>query len=504
MEIDFIGQKIEAERLLCDGIVQLPVRAEALISGAGRGEAEVLMADASARLTRFETENDRAVLEGEIVCQAAYRLHGENNARAANASAAVSHVFEVKGAVPGMPARGELVIEDVFARCENGHLVFDVSVAAHACVTELAPLNVITGVLPEGAVEMKKEEIVSSKIAAENTVTFSVSEKTALPAQLDARYALMEWGEVSGLSVRAEPGGVRVTGSVTMETLLSGGLAARPVALIKYRMPVDRYLEMPEWLINGVTAQGRVLRSSTEVEQAENGEDSTLLMEAEIEVGVLAEAADRVTAVTDVFATGSKNVTSETAETEMCLSRGSIHFEEPFRASVILPGGAGAVGTVCAVKTRASVADVEKDGAKSVIMGVVNAQVIYMSQSEEKLTAVRSDLPFSVTAALPIDSASSVRVRAVNAEGNALMSDRVEIKCMLEISCSVSDRRRVKTVSSIIPGEETERKHGCVLVWPDGADDAWSIAKRLRVPVENVKNASSDGVSVGKPIVLRV
>lgn len=504
MEFEVSTQKIEAERLVFDASVQLPVRAEALISGAGRGEAEVLMSDASARITRLETENDRAVLEGEIVCQAAYRLRGENNARSVSAKAVVSHVFDARGAKPGMRAYGDFTVDEVLARCENGHMVFDASVTAQAAAAVLEPLDVITGVLPEGEVELRREEIVSSKVAAENVLSFVLSDKAALPAILDARYAVMEWAEVSGLSHRPEPGGVRITGSVNMETLISGGLASRPVALVKYRLPVDKYLEMPEWLMENLSVEGRILRSSSEVEQAENGEDSALMMEAEVEICVLAEAKDRVLAVTDAYACGAQSAEISRAETDLCLTREKIRFEEPFRASVILPGDSGAVGAVCAVKARPSIADVETDGGRSTVSGVVSAQVIYVSQSDDRLMAVRSELPFSVNLSASVDNPSGLRVRAVNAEGNALMSDRVEIKCLLEFTSESAERRRVSTVSAIAPGEENKKKHGMFIVWPDNRDDAWSIAKRYGVPLEKVKNASGDGVSAGKPMVLRV
>lgn len=504
MDIELTKQKIEAERLLGEMSVQLPVHAEALISGAGRGDAEVLLADASARITRLEAEADRAVMEGEISCQAAYRLRGENNARSVNARGVISHVFDVKGALPTMNVRGDCVIDDVSARYENGHMVFDVSVTAHAHVTALAVAEIITDISPREEIELKKEELVSSKLAAENTQRLVVSEKTALPAQLDARYAIMEWADTANLQYRPEPGGVRITGSVAMETLVSGGGSQRPAALIKYQLPVDRYMEMPEWLLKDVSVEGRVLRASAEVEQAENGEDSTLSMEAEIELSVLAEGKDCVSAVTDAYASGERDAEVCEEEIEMCLSRGKISFEEPFRASVILPQGAGAVGSVCAVKTRSSLADVEVSGGRSTISGVVNAQVIYTAQSDDALLAVQSDLPFSVSIALPVESLSSVRIRAVNAEGNALMSDRVEIRCMLEVTAQIADRRRVKTVSAILPGGEIEKRHGCVIVWPGEQDDAWSLAKRYRIPVEKIKNAASEGVSVGKPMVLRI
>ncbi|MBQ5769928.1 MAG: DUF3794 domain-containing protein [Clostridia bacterium] len=392
-------------------------------------------------------------------------------------------------------------VDDVSARYENGHMIFDIALGVSTLVSSLVPVEVLTDADRKG-LEVKKEEITSVKTAAENSAVVVVSDKTVLPASLDARYAIMEWATVSDLNHTPEPGGIRVTGSVLVEALVSGGIASRPVALIKYALPVEKFLEMPEWLIKDVTLGADVLGVSTEVDSVMDGGDSTLRMEAEIELRAQASYTDRVNAVTDVFSTTDEGVQTEETAFEVISSKSIIDVKEPFRSSVLVPEGAGAVGTVCAVKTRSSVGDVRTEDGKSTISGVVNAQVVYMSRSGEKLMSAKSDLPFEITVAAPLSENSRVRVEALSAEGSALMSDRIEVKCVLNVKADKIEREEKRAVLKIAEGGEDRKSRGCVIVWPDARDDAWSVAKRYRVPLTDVENASENGVSAGKPIVL--
>ena len=87
MAIKIIKKGIEVERLIGQQEVQMQVRAEALVPGAGRESVEALMADGFASVTSAEAQADRVVVSGSVFCQAAYRLGQEGGARALTAQA---------------------------------------------------------------------------------------------------------------------------------------------------------------------------------------------------------------------------------------------------------------------------------------------------------------------------------------------------------------------------------------------------------------------------------
>lgn len=504
MDFTLTRKAIEAERQYESEKTQTHLRAEAMVAGAGRENVDVLLSDCRVRITSVHVDTDRVMAEGEAVCQAAYRVTGEKGARAANAAAPVSCVFDMKGVLSGMTARVCSHVDEVSARYENGHIVFDAYLTMSACVTSLVPIQVITGVQGGTTLETAYDEIKSVKLAAESTGTEVLSQTVPLPAALDARYALMEWATISLLDYQKEPGGIRVNGNVLIETLISTGLSEKPVQLVRYRLPIDRYMEMPEWLTGQVHLDAGVSSVKTTVSQAVMGEDATLFMEAEIEIRACGMGEDQATALTDVFSTGENKVMCDKKEMEMCLGVSRITMNEPFRASLLLKDGGQSVGEVCAVKTHATVGDVTTDGALSVVSGIVNAQAVYVSGSGEKVMGETQDLPFEITVACALDKNQRLSVEAVSPEGNALMSDRIEIKCMLHLTAD----RRISGVrqfaQSVIEDGINDKRKGVMIVWPHTDDTAWSIAKRYLTSVKNVENALSEHQANQNPLVLRL
>lgn len=504
MNFTLTGKTIEAEKRFESEKVQTHLRAEAMVPGAGRENADVLLSDCRVHISSVQVQTDRVIVGGEAVCQAAYRVKSEKGARAVNASAPISCTFDMKGVSSGMTGRVISEADEVNAKYENGHMVFDVYLTLKAYVTSLIPVQVITGVENGEDIEEAYEEIKSVKLAAEASGREVLSQTVSLPAALDARYALMEWATVSQIDHQREPGGIRVSGNVLVETLISTGLDEKPVQLVRYRLPIDRFMEMPEWLTEHVYLDADVSSVKTNVNQAVMGEDATLLMEAEIDINASAMGEDHVRVLTDAFSTGESKAVCGKTEMEVCLGVARISMNEPFRASVLLKDPSKSVGEVCAVKTRAAVGDVSTDGARTTVSGIVNAQVMYVTGDGEGLVSENQDLPFEIEVARAIDPDQCVTVSALSPEGNALMSDRIEIKCVLALTSDQRTKGAFSFAQSLEPAGENDKKTGVMIVWPSQEDTAWSIAKRYRTTVQNVENAISESASSQNPLVLRL
>ena len=130
-------QTFEAEKLIGARRAQVLVRAEALVPGAGRDAIEPLLADAGLFVSEVDVQADRVVLEGSVACQAVYRQGEESALRALTAQAALNHVLDMPGVQPGMLCRARGEVNQVDARYENGHMVFqvtcDLNVQVSAC-----------------------------------------------------------------------------------------------------------------------------------------------------------------------------------------------------------------------------------------------------------------------------------------------------------------------------------------------------------------------------------
>ena len=129
-----------------------------------------------------------------------------------------------------------------------------------------------------------------------------------------------------------------------------------------------------------------------------------------------------------------------------------------------------------------------------------------MPSGGERLASVRAELPFSMTLDAPVGEDAALAVTASEAEASALMSDRMELKCVLTArgvswktaeTCLATDARAV---------EAAPRRRGMGLYYPAPEDTLFSIGRRYRIPLERLRaeNGGTDTASPGNPLFIRV
>lgn len=506
MALETMKQTIEVEALIGARYSQVLIRAEALVPGAGREAIEPLMAEANVSVSGADVQTDRIVLDGTVFCQAVYRQGEEVTLRALTAQATLSQVVEITGAAPGMLSRVLAQVEHVEAKYENGHMVFLVSCGIQAQVLQLKQTEVIGDISGAEGLQTVYEDVCSFKLAADTDAEVLVKGEIALPVVLDARTSLMDWGAVNIDSLEPDLGGLRIKGRVMMETLISSGVTGRPAALIKYPLEFDRLVELPEWLLKDAFAGVTIRRAQSQVEQSEGGEDAKLTVEVELRIVVQANVKDCVSALKDVYTTEGSALEVERSRIDICSAIDRIQFSESVRGTVLLGENAPGVGTVVAVRVRPEIAERRNENGKGRIEGLLEATVLYMPGGSDLPAAAQAELPFAIDVPSELSEETWIALEVASAEANALMSDRLELKTMLNVSCETRRRSEVTIVETVEEGEPIRRKSGIVILWPSEADDAWTIGKRYALPVSSIigEGDKKRRIEAGKPIILKM
>lgn len=503
MALEIIRQTIELENSVGGGISQALARAETLVPGAGREPIEVLISHAMAAIESVEAQTDRVVVEGVVRCQAAYRQGDEVTLRAVAAQTHISQVFDMPGAAPGMTARACANVDHVEARYENGHMVFLVTVTISAQALKLTPVEAVTGLSGEQAIETMTGEVCSARILAESRATTSVREETTLPAAIDARTALMEWGEAWVESCQADLGGVRVKGRINVDTLISSGVEGRPAASVRTGMDFDQLVEVPEWLAGDVCAAAELVRLDTRVEQGGEREDSLLVVEAEVAVHVSSLGRDCITAVTDAYATSGRQLDIQGGEYTLCREIRCSECIDQVKGTLLLSENAPGVGSVIGVTVYPNISGWSTN-SDSTIEGIIEATVLYLPGGSDRVASARSEMPFAVKCPGALNDTSMVCLKVLSAEASTLMSDRVELKCSLGIATFTRDEKEMYLIGDVTEGDELKKKPGIIIVWPSETDSAWSIGKRYSLPGDQIALEGGALPEQGKAMVIKM
>ncbi len=504
MALKVIRQGIEVERIVGESRVQLPVRAEALVAGAGRETVQVLMADGYASVSGAEPQNDRVVISGMVYCQAAYRLGQEGGARALTAQAPFEQMVEIEGTAPKMSVQTEIDVDHTEAVYESGHMVFYLNVTLQVRVCSLDTVEAVSDVEGVEGVQRQTREICSRKVNAETSDMISLSDEVALPAALNARVTLMQWAEPMVARAERDLGGVRVSGEVKVEALIASGVMTRPVALVRYALPFERLVSLPDWIAGDPEAGAQVGRLRVDVDEGGEGHDSALKLSCDVNVSVRMNGQDCITVLSDVYSTGDTALEAAEETVRLCSGVSGCSGQETFKSTLLLPEGAPGVGTVLAVRVHPVVSGWKKEGGRPIAEGVLEASVLYMQAGEEVLSSAQAELPFSMgLSCLPSESAW-MKITAADAEAAALMSDRLELRCVLRAHSAERMAEDALILSDVREGEAAKKPSGVCICYPQREDSFWSIARKYRISEETLRamNPSCTQIEAGKPVLI--
>ena len=239
---------------------------------------------------------------------------------------------------------------------------------------------------------------------------------------------------------------------------------------------------------------------------ADDAADADMRIEAEVHISVNAVTASEAAALTDAYATRGPSIEIATQVLAPCVAIERVQASEAFHGTLLLPEDAPGAGTVLAVRVRPVVGGWGVDAGRTNIEGVLEATVLYMPGGSDRVASAQSEMPFSVSVQGEMDDSSWVTAEAVSAEANALMSDRLELRCLLNVRAETRVTRDYQLLSGAQEGEDVKKRPGVVLFWPGRDDDIWSIGKRYNVSIEDVRamNGGTDIIRQGQALVLKL
>lgn len=492
MAIQAVKRTIELEKMVGSAVLQMPVQAETPVPGAGRESVEVAMEDAFAVISEAQSQPGRVLVSGHIQCQAAYRLGEENTLRALTARSSFEQAVDVEGAEEGMIVRAHAAIDHVEAAYDNGHMVFRAVVSVSVRVRCLTAVEAVTAIEGDEPVQTQSVRISSGKTSAENGETIELSDSVALPAALHARVVLMQWAMPRIESAERDLGGVRVSGEVQIESLVTSSVAGRPVALVRCRLPFEQLIGMPDWVEGEAETTADVGTLSVEVEEGEQEGEDRLSMHCELMLLVRMNTFEETDVVSDAYIAGESTLTLERERFSLCSAAVPVSVLAPFRGTLLLDEGAPGAGTALAARVRPVVSGVSDEEDGTHVRGLLECTVLYMPSGSDQLQGTRGELPFDIKLNQPLGADAEVRVDASEAEATALMSDRMELKCTLCVGGVAWQSGEAVLTGGVQEGETQTRRRGVGLYWREKGEELWEIGKKYRVSQDRLSALNPD------------
>jgi len=286
---------------------------------------------------------------------------------------------------------------------------------------------------------------------------------------------------------------VRVSGETAVEAMVLSGVKNRPVISIRYQLPFEQLIELPDWLKGDYETECEVRSLRMTVEPgAGEGQESALAIECGVQVALRVMGEEQLQVLSDAYQVSDQDLSLEREAVEVCTKQAGLTEETTYKNTLLLPEGAAPAGTVLAAHALPVIGEWRAEDQETVVEGILETTAIYLASPGAEVCSARGELPFQLRLKEELDEQAWIELEAVDAEASALMSDRLEVRCRLCARAAQCVSQMQELVVNAVQVDAPAMRSGLGLCYPQKGENVWDIARRYRVSAEQLRSMGEE------------
>lgn len=491
-----LRENVQMERRVGCGVSQAVVEGEITLPGGLREEARVLHAGGMVVVEHAECAADRASVTGRVVFHALYTQGDPGRVCAMEATADFAHVMELPSAQPKMLCRAEAEVEHVDAATSGGRLTLRAVLRICARVSSQQPVSALTGIADAQGLQVRTQQLTVKRTVASGSGETLLREEFPLPAGLQVREtlcgrAIVRTGEITGGMGRAGVGG-----TVQLEIYHASDMPGKPLVITRHTVPFLHAVELTGE--DGTLLDGSACVKDVAVASQESADgERTLRAEVLLGVNAWADRTDSLTLLQDGYTTCGDALSLTRQEVCFRVDDTRVQTAESGKCMLMLPEGSPAARTVLCAFASPHATGREQVGGRLTVEGMLEITLLYMTDDSPAPVSLYQEEPFRITFAAEVGEEDPVSLTVCDAEATAITSDRVELKYVMHLTACGTRTQRAVLVTDAAPVDAPDAAHGMILCFPQPGETLWDVARRYRVPVEQLKSMNPGAEEAG-------
>lgn len=248
-----------------------------------------------------------------------------------------------------------------------------------------------------------------------------------------------------------------------------------------------------------VNAFARVKKDAVKVVLDEADNQMTLVVSTPIKLCARAFASDIFDITKDVYSTKNElQITTQKYQNTVCLK--PRYFESKIEGNLSLGEQEPRIDKVLASSCPTlNVTNSYFDDGQIVVEGVVNTNVIYLNDDENKINSVEMEIPFKITEKTDIE-AQDVQVDAYavlcDCDCMAKRGREIYYDCKIKVFVNLCTSQEFETITQVTDGRVLPQNDSAIEIYfAKSGDTFWDIAKELRISEEHLLTQNPDLVS---------
>ncbi|MCX7714243.1 MAG: DUF3794 domain-containing protein [Clostridia bacterium] len=453
---------------------------------------KILQVDAVSTITGKDVGGGRITINGKVNLKILYVPdRAEESVKSIITSFDFVHRADNAAILDGMTAMAESDVMRVeFHLINSRKLSVKTIVAIESMIYANKPLEMVTDVENETAVEIDKKTLSIYNTVAQTEDEFVVKDSIEVPSgKMSIREILKVDYKISDKELKTVTGKIIAKGVINACILYTG--EDNSLEFVELDIPFTEVFDVPD-VNDNANCEMNYSISDMYFETAADSDGDLRVVNLEflVEAKIRANVNLKVDVVNDYYCPGwdTKIVREECVIDEIVCQPNS---QNTLREIVAIDSNLPQIMGVYNVINKAYIVKTIVEHGKIKVEGIIDSYILYLSDSvDNPVFSYKKEIPFNYILDAPGSEAGmqcDVNAQVEHSGYNLNMANEVELRCILVISAKVTQRRKVSLIKD---GElceiSGENKRGIVIYFVQKDDTLWNIAKRYRVAIDEI------------------
>lgn len=517
MEMELVKDQVKINNLVGEETVQAVIENDVIVPDVKPDILRIIHIGGDVYPVELQVEQDRVTVKGRVKYKVLYACEDETQpVRSMLSTVDFSQSVFFAGAKSGMKAFTTPSIQYISHDLVNGRkinikAVIDLPVKV---MGEMS-LDIVSAVRETEDIQVLTEATKVKSLLGDVEEVFTIREEFRLPEEKPAIEELLRTDvKITGKDVKLTDNKVIVKGDVCVSSVYTASDESCSIQFVRNEAPFTQFIDFP-----GMSEDKKcevfyeIKDFSAHVSEDDNGEAKGISMELMLGARVLSEDTRNFDMVVDAYSTSA----------DVLFERKEVVINEPVAESntggsvtdiIAIPGDVPGVCDVCTLACNPSVIEYEVYDDKVVVEGIVNTEMIYLTDDKSQpVNCYSQDMPFRET--IEIKGAKPEMKCEVVLESGECSFDVLSL-AEVEVKVPINARVRLIRESSLqvvtnaelrpVEKEESESRPSITMYYIQPGDSLWAIAKKHRTTVADIMALNSilepDEISVGQYIVI--